>query len=214
MVKTVLLRHSLQCFKTLTHLDLSSNKFSPHCVFQGLQDNTLLVHLNLSNVDLKDKRDSAQALTTMFQVNKTLTHLDLSWNCNISDSVAYGIFQGLQHNTSLVHLNLSNTRLAATEDTAQAITTMLQVNKTLRHLDLSENRNFSGPSAYCVFQGLWHNTSLVHLNLSNTGLVDTAQALTRMICFKSTRHSHTSIYQKIMTTQEIVSFKVFSTIPH
>ena len=38
------------------------------------------------------------------------------------------IYEGLQHNSALVLLNLSITELVATEDTAQALTTMLQVN--------------------------------------------------------------------------------------
>ena len=162
----------LQVNKTLTHLDLSSNKFSPRCVFQGLQDNTSLVHLNVSNIDLKGKENIAQALITMLQVNKTLTHLNLSENWKFSDSGSYCVFQGLQHSTSLVHLNLSSTGLVATEDSAQALTTMLQVNKTLTHLDLSENWTFSDSGAYCVFQGLQHNTSLVYLNLSSTKITD------------------------------------------
>ena len=170
----------LQVNKTLKHLNLSSNKFSPRCVFQGLQDNTSLVHLNLSNVDLEGKEETVQALTTMLQVNKTLTHLDLSWNWNFTDSEAYFVFQSLQHNTSLVHLDLSTTKLVATENTVQALTTMLQVNKTLKHLNLSSNKF----SPHCVFQGLQDNTSLVHLNLSNIDLKckeDTAQALTTML---------------------------------
>ena len=180
----------LQVNKTLTHLDLSHNeKFSDsaaYCVFLGLQHNITLVHLNLVNTGLVATKDTAQALTKMLQVNKTLTHLDLSHNEKFSDSGAYCVFQGLQHNTSLVHLNLSDTFLvhAATHDTVQALTTMLQVNKTLTHLDLSNNEKFSDSGAYCVFQGLQYNITLVHLNLSNTGLVateDTAQALTTML---------------------------------
>ena len=178
----------LQVNKTLTHLDLFHNeKFSDsgaYCVFQGLQHNITLVHLNLGDTGLVATEDTAQALTKMLQVNKTLTHLNLSNNEKFSDSGAYCVFQGLQHNTSLVHLNLCNTGLVAIEDTAQALTTMLQVNKTLTHLDLSSNQKFSDSGAYCVFQGLQHNITLVHLNLGDTGLVateDTAQALTKML---------------------------------
>ena len=112
-----------------------------------------------------------EELVAMLQVNKTciLTHLNLSRN---SLSSTYRVFQGLQHNTTLFHLNLSNTGLVATEDTAQALTTMLKVNKTLTHLDLSQNQNFSDSGAYNVCQGLKHNTTLVYLNLSNTGITD------------------------------------------
>ena len=79
------------------------------------------------------------------------------------NSYSHQIFEGLQHNFALVYFNLSNTGLVATEDTAQALTTMLQVNKTLTHLDLSGNPKFSDSGAYCVFQCLQHNTSLVAL---------------------------------------------------
>ena len=104
------------------------------------QYNTTLVHLNLSNTGLiAATEDTAQALTTMLQVNKTLTHLDLSRNWDFSDSGAYCIFQGLQYNTSLVHLSLSSVNLVGKDNTGQALTTMLQVNKTLTLLNLSEN---------------------------------------------------------------------------
>ena len=183
----------LQVNKTFTHLDLSKNwNFSDSgafCVFQGLRYNNTLVHLNLSNVGLKGKEDTAQALTTMLRVNKTLAHLNFSGNWQFSDSGANCIFQGLQRNTSLVHMNLSNTGLVATEDTAQALTTMLQVNKTIKYLDVSVNWTFSDAGAYCVFQGLQQNTSLVHLNLSDTGLAankDSAQALTKMLQINKT----------------------------
>ena len=125
---------------TMEVQDGNINSYSQQ-IFEGLQHNSVfnLVHLNLSNSGLVATEDTAQALTTMLQVNETLTHLDLSHNEKFSDSGAYCVFQGLQHNTSLVHLNLSNTGLVATEDTAQALTKMLQVNKTLTHLDLLGN---------------------------------------------------------------------------
>ena len=165
----------LQVNKTIKHLDLSENfKFSDsgaYCVFRALQDNTSLIHLNLRNVDLIGKVDAAQALTTMLQVNKTLAHLDLSYNWTFSRANC-AVFHGIQHNTALVHLKLICTGLVATEDTAQALTTMIQDNKTLTHLNLSENFTFSDSGAYCVFQGLQRNTTLIYLNLRNTGMTD------------------------------------------
>ena len=67
------------------------------------------------------------SLSNMLQENKSLTHLDFSWN-DLSDS---SIFEGLQHNTTLLSLNLSNTSInAATDpDTARSLTKMLQENK-------------------------------------------------------------------------------------
>ena len=162
-------------------------------------------------MDFKGEEDSAQALTTMLQINKTLSHLDLSRNWNFSDSGAYCVFQGLQHNTTLVHLNLSHTCLKVTsEDTAQAFTTMLRVNKTLTHINLSGNWNFSDSGAYCVFQGLQHNTALVHLNLCRTSLKatseDTAQALTTMLRVNKTlTHLDLSENQTFLESFQVVN---------
>ena len=163
----------LQVNKTLTLLNLSENlNFSDsgaYYIFQGLQHNTNLIHLNLSKTGIFIRRYTAQTLIKMLQVNKTLAHFDLSYNWALSTNA---VFQGLQHNTALVHLNLSYTGLVATEDTAQALTKMLRVNKSISHLDLSVNLSFSNTGAYCVCQGLQHNTSLVYLNLSCTGITD------------------------------------------
>ena len=80
------------------------------------------------------------------------------------------LFQALQHNTQLVHLDLSGTKFTATEDTLQALTEMLQVNKTLKYLNLSKSLNFqaSGAQAHSIFVGLQYNDALVHLDLSGT----------------------------------------------
>ena len=79
----------------------------------------------------------------MLQVNITLEHLQRSMRIGTSDSGADWayIFKSLQYNTTLDYLNLSRMGLVATEDTAHALTTILQFNKTLTHLDLSANGN-------------------------------------------------------------------------
>ena len=190
------LSEMLQENKTLTHLDLSGNNVFRYrklvcCIFNGLQHNTALTHLFLSDnckyesCDL----DAAQSLNLMLRVNKTLTHLDLSGGTNFSfsaESKACYIFEGLQHNTTLVSLNLSSIDITANNpDTAKSLTKMLQVNKSLTHLDLSSNKKFSDPGARCIFKGLEHNTSLTYLNLSNTGITatdpETGMSLTKML---------------------------------
>ena len=183
----------LQENKSLTHLDFSENRtFSQRgacCIFNGLQHNTALTHLFLSNNHLFQKDidpDTVRSLNLMLQINKSLNHLDLSKSTQLSESEACCIFEGLQHNTNLFNLNLSSTGITATElDTAMFLTKMFQVNKSLTHLDLSSNETFSDSGARCIFQGLQHNTSLVNLNLSRTGITatdpDTARSLTKML---------------------------------
>ena len=118
----------LQVNKSLTHLDLSQNKFSTHYIFEGFQHNTTLVNLNLSSTGIMaTDPDTARSLTKMLRKNKSLTRLDLSQN-NLSDSVVQCISENLKRN-AMVELNLSDT----------------------------------GISAKCIFQVLKHNTTLLHL---------------------------------------------------
>ena len=168
---------------SLTQFSLSGIGGFACCIFQALQRNKKLTHLNLNRTKLKAE-DTAQALTTMLQVNKTLTHLDLSSNTNFSEQGAYCVFQGLQHNNTLVYLNLSHTGLKMTKNTARVLATMLQANNTITHLDLSNNFTLFVSGTCFIFESLQCNTTLVHLNLSDTELVVTkvtAQALTTML---------------------------------
>ena len=76
-------------------------------------------------------------------------------------------FKVFSTDTTLVHLNLSTTRLVAAEDTAQALNKMLRVNKTLTHLDLSNNQKLSDIRILCcVFprsSAQYHTSSLEYL---------------------------------------------------
>ena len=178
-------KNMFKTIKSLTQFSLSgTNKGFGCCIFQGLQHNKKLTHLNLKGTGLVATEGTAQALTTMLQVNKTLTHLDLSNNSNFSEQGAYCVFQVLQHNNTLVNLNLSCIGLEMTKNTARVLATMLQVNNTLTHLDLSNNYTLFVLGTWFSFESLQCNTTLVQLNLSDTGLVATeeiAQALTTML---------------------------------
>ena len=204
---------------TMEVQDGNINSYS-HQLFKGLQHNSALVRLNLSETGLVATEDTAKALTTMLQVNKTLTDLDLSHNEKFSDSGAYCVFLCLQHNFTLVHLNLSDTGLVATEDTAQALTKMLQVNKTLTHLNLSHNEKFSDSGAYsCVLSR--SSTQYLTSSLESSHYYRTCSY--RGYC--SGTHCNASSQQNtytplsieiLMQTQELTAcvFKVFNTIPH
>ena len=187
-----------------------------HQLFEGLQHNFALVRLNLIMTRHVTTEEIVQALTTMLQVNKTLTHLNLSGHWNFLNLGAYCVFQCLQHNTSLVHLNLSNTDLKCREVIVPALTTMLRVNKTLAHLDLSNNEKFSDSGACCVFQGLQHNTSLVHLNLSNTDLKCrevTVPALTTMLRVNKTL-AHLDLSENWNFSNAAGVYSVFQGLKH
>ena len=180
------LKSMLEVNKSISHLDFSKTGLDNLAIFQGLQHNNTLVHLNLSNTERGiTQADTIQALATMIQVNKTLEHLDLSNNKDFFSWLGPdGFFQNLRHNTSLIFLNLNNTGLLLTIDTVQALTNMLKDNKTLTHLDLSENIFYPGAQAHCIFQGLQRNTSLTIINFNNTrfkATYDTAQALSKLL---------------------------------
>ena len=195
------LKNMLQVNKSLSCLDFCKTigfSYETRFIFQGLQHNTTIVHLNLSSTGLVATEETAQALTTMLQVNKTLTHLDLSSNRDFSISGVYSIFQALQHNTALAFLNLSRTTWTVTDDISEAFFAMLQVNKTLTHLDLSKNPNFSDSGAWIASQGLRHNTILLDLNLSDTGITDEgaeyiAEALNYNSALQKLNVSHNTI---------------------
>ena len=138
---------------------------------EALKTNSHLAKLQMFINELQYKEHDCFALKEMLQMNKSLTHLILSKASDFNLGACY-IFQGLQHNNTLVHLNLSDIGLVATENTAQALTTMLRVNKTLTHLDLLVNSDFSNSGAYCVCQGLKYNATLVNLDLMCTGITD------------------------------------------
>ena len=96
----------------------------------------------------------------MLQVNKSLTHLDLSANSSLSDSGARYIFEGLHHNNTLLYLNLSRTDITVTDPrTAISLTEMLIRNKCLAHLDLSCNI-YAHEMISCILEELEHITAL------------------------------------------------------
>ena len=154
-------------------------------IVEAMQMNTFLTNLCLPCMNLHYTEQNGSALTKMLQVNKSRTHLDLSFN-NFSDSGARCIFVGLQYNNTLVYLNLSTSGIQfRNPDTAMSLSKMLQVNKSLAHLDLSNycfHAVLTGIIS-CIFEGLEHNTTLRYLNIRGvSGITDTdAEHIARVL---------------------------------
>ena len=137
---------------------------------QALQVNSHLTVLHLKNMNLLCNEQNGLTLSEMVKMNKTLKHLDLSENELFSDSGACCILHGLKQNTTLVTLSLHKICLKATEETNHLLSEMLQVNKTLKHLDLSSNLSLSDSGICSIFEGLRSNSTLLHLNICDTNI--------------------------------------------
>ena len=168
----------------LTDIIQSDNNNALLHITEALQTNSYLTKLTICCTNLQHTEQIDYALTKMLQVNKPLTHLDLSWNVNLSDSGAHCIFEGLQHNTTLVSLNLSNTGIYRYNNytNARSLAKMLQTNKSLTHLDLSHN--FISANS-CIFESVQCNNTLVNLILWNNSDSGTATSLSEMIRLNS-----------------------------
>ena len=92
---------------------------------------------------------------------------------NVEDALLF-FAEALQTNNQLTTLDLHGMNFHYSEANGAALVQMLVLNKSLTHLDLSNNIKISDPGACCIFQGLHHNTTLVHLNLSSTGIMKTS----------------------------------------
>ena len=109
-----------------------------------LQHNTTLVHLDLELIGMKkccnDIQSTLQALNEMTKMNKTLAFLNLSNNAiSFPESAAFSIFQTLQHNTALVHLDLHGI-IYISDEVAVCIAEALESNCSLQTLNIRSNQ--------------------------------------------------------------------------
>ena len=155
-----------------------------------LQYNYTLISLNLSHtVITASDPDIATSLTHFLKRNKSLKYLTFQGNRLFSDFGALCLFEGLQYNSTLVHLNLNYTRLRVTHpDTAMSMITMIKVNRTLTHLLLANDDNtlVENQIVFCVSQGLKDNTTsaLTHLILrGNLITAHDAECLTQLLMY-------------------------------
>ena len=201
---------------TELHLSLLSDELL-HIIIAHLQYSTTLVKLSISKPQSGMTVETARALTMMLQVNNSLTHLVVSHSKYFSDHEAFCVFKGLQHNTTLISLDLSNCDITAA-DPEIIKSLMLQENSCLTHLNLSGNIGFSDTGARCIFESLQYNSTLVYLNLGGTSITatdsDTAKSLTKMLQVnKSLTHLDLSCKETYVPANRIISL-IFSALKH
>ncbi|RCI05183.1 hypothetical protein CU098_011287 [Rhizopus stolonifer] len=120
-----------------------------------LRDNQIITHLDLSDISIRDTEelsvDTVRMLTSLFERNTCITELELNLKHNklpisalssiqpkslISYAVVQAL-QGLRHNSSLQHLDISGLNI---EDAgAFALSRVLKTNKTLQSIIIEEN---------------------------------------------------------------------------
>ena len=158
---------SVQALK-LKHCNISST--SAVSIFRSLEHNTSLEELDLSwNIRLAEGDSEAVgcAIERMLKLNTALKILNLI-KCGLDTAVATSIFKSLEHNTSLVKLELSESSQLAKVDSEAvgcAIERMLKLNTALKILNLRKC-GLDTAVATSIFKSLEHNTSLVKLDLS------------------------------------------------
>ena len=127
----------------------------------------LIMCLNRNEITGEGASYVAEALRS----TRTLTILDL-WGNPIGDKGLQYIAEALTTNVSLIELNLSNCSLRITEENGPTLTEMLQRNKILRKLDLSDNKAISDNQASYIIEGLKKNTTLKTLDLRDCSITN------------------------------------------
>ena len=89
----------------------------------------------------------------------------------ISDNGLQYITEAMTANLSLIELDLSGCSLRITEENGPTLTQMLQRNKTLRKLDLSDNKAILDNQASFIIEGLKKNTTLKKLLLCRCSII-------------------------------------------
>ena len=175
----------LQVNKKLKGLNLSGNNQFSHsgvrCIFEGLRTNSNLTHLRLKSMNIKPLSFTLRTLAELLKTNKSITYLNLSGNAILSEEFARCIFESLQHNTSLVTLDLSRTAIDSVNyeitilrsSMASSVYNMLKKNRSLTTLKLSGNC-YTCLYVSKIFRGLRYNTTLRHLDLSKMTMTDEA----------------------------------------
>jgi hypothetical protein len=133
-----------------------------------------LVSLTLQHNHLEDLAATAIAnLLLSLRTPCSLTELDISWN-KIGGPGGIAIVEAMRKNTSITSLDISWNALATAgvRGTAQLISkhmsVMFQENKSLTHLDISNN-HFSSHDCSAMSVGLKQNHTLLGIHITGNG---------------------------------------------
>jgi len=154
---------------SLHTLNLKYNQLGDQGVEQlslCLQSNNVLKHLDISYNNITD--NGAKSIGLMLQKNSTLQNLFLGNNC-IGPIGMESIAEGLKN----VHIDLNLLSLESNklgEDGAQHLAESIQINQTLKVLDIS-NCNIGPAGAYAISQAMNINPIMTNLNLECNKIV-------------------------------------------
>jgi Ran GTPase-activating protein (RanGAP) involved in mRNA processing and transport len=166
----------------LTSLDVGDNRLGEEAalgIVKVARQHDKMTFLGLAVCEIGPA--GAKEIAEYVSVTAVLKSLDLSANA-IKDEGAIALAEGLKHNKSLTHLNLSarngvflSNGFCITEKGAAAIADMLKVNAVLTTLDLSFNK-IGTDGAVAIADALKSgmtvltNLNLLHNNISNISL--------------------------------------------
>lgn len=133
------------------------------------QANTFITHLNIGNTEIGT--ETLIALATVLNSNATLTHLNIENPRTFSktEDPTYHLARMLQVNRTLRYLNMGKHRIC--DFGASLLSEHLMENTTLQVLDLRCN-NIAGVGGEALATLLVRSAQLVQLNLENNRITD------------------------------------------
>ena len=138
---------------------------SPYSVAQGANPKQLAGWVFCMNSNSIHDNGAAY-IAKVLQSSHVMNSLNLRLN-EIGGKGLQSICQALITNTSLVKLDLCDCKLVISEENGPVVSKMLQKNKTLEVLRLSDNPGISDTGMFYIAEGLQRNCSLKELELSN-----------------------------------------------
>jgi hypothetical protein len=153
---------------SLTECDMSGNNIGDNGMLQiseAVQNCKSIKLLNLSSNACTGT--GCRVLGDMLEANESLTELDISWN-GIGGEMASLFWRGLGNSVSLIKLRAAWNGFCHLT-TCEALSDMLQENRTLQFLDLSHNR-ITETCSRIIARGFAANDSLLEVLLDGNPL--------------------------------------------